>query len=313
MNRRLLLVDGNNLAARGFHAMSELATSKGEGTGAIYGFIKGMSWCRYQTKTPLFQTVVLWDGGHADYRKKIYKAYKQGRKLNEDKEKRADYHRQLDAIRWLLSYTGCKQVYVPGVEADDLISIFVGFLRKQGDSAVIYSGDGDFHQLYGQGVLIFDPKKEILGIPDIQKKWNVALNKIVLKKAIMGDASDNIKGVAKIGDKRAGLCCAYLGLRHDNPTTVTPRHCWRVITEKNGWSEKDGQWIELALSNKKVINRNIELMRLPLSWEESYYDDDQALDAMEQWLEKPKKNRRKFIELLGRYELDSILENLASW
>ena len=303
MNRRLLFIDGNSLAARSFHAMSELATSKNEHTGAIYGFLKGMSWCRYQTKIPLFQCVVFWDGGHAEYRKRIYKQYKQGRKLNEDKAQREDYHRQLDAIRELLSHSGCKQIFVRGCEADDLISVFIGFLRKQGDSSIIYSGDGDFHQLYGCGVDIFDPKKELLGIPDLRAKWKVPVDKILLKKVLVGDASDNIKGVAQVGTKRATMCCTYLRLSKS----------WKLEVEKNGWSEKEAKWIEIALESKKIVKRNIELMRLPSTWEQSFYDDEQAVEAMTQWLEKPKKNRRKFMELLDRHELDLILENLSNW
>lgn len=310
MNRRLLLVDGNNLAARCFHAMPELASEEGR-TGAIYGFIKGLSWCRYQTKVPMHQTVVFWDGGRSEVRKKIYPDYKAGRSM--EKEDREDYHRQIDVIREILEASGCNQIYVPGTEADDLIAIFCAFLRKQGDSAVIYSADGDFHQLFCSTILIFDPKKEMLGQADIDAKWNCAREKIVLKKALVGDSSDNIKGVPKIGDKRASLVVAYLGIRYDKNSPSDPGHSYRVCVEKNGWSEKDGKWIEHALEHKRLINRNIELMRLPQRWEESHYSDEQALDAMEQWLKKPKKNRRKFIELLGRYEMDSILENLANW
>lgn len=310
MNRRLLLVDGNNLAARCFHAMPEMASDEGR-TGAIYGFIKGLSWCRYQTKIPLFQTVVLWDGGHSERRKHIYPDYKGGRSM--EKEDRKDYYRQIDAIREILYCSGCRQVKVGGVEADDLISIFCGFLKKQHDSTVIYSADGDFHQLYCQSVMIFDPKKEMLGDPDFRAKWNVPLNKIVLKKALVGDSSDNIKGVPQIGEKRASIVCAYLGIRYDKATPSDPGHSYRVFVERDDYGEKDGKWVEHAMEHKRLINRNIELMRLPRRWEESHYSDEQALDAMEQWLTKPKKNRRKFIELLGRYEMDSILENLANW
>jgi len=314
MNRRILLVDGNNLAARSFFAMPELATTDEIRTGAILGFIKGLSWVRYKTKVPLFQTVVLWDGGHAEFRKKLYPDYKAGRSMQ--KEDREDYYRQMDVIRQLLKVSGCRQIKVDGVEADDLISIFGEFLRKQGDSSIIYSADGDFHQLASRSCQIFDPHASLLGPPDFQKKWGVPIEKILLKKCLVGDSSDNIKGVPKIGDKRANIVCAYLGIQHNLPSSKSgkdPHHTWRVTKEKLGWSEADGKWIELALENKLLINRNIRLMRLPLRWERTHYTEDQALDALNQWLHKPLKNRRKFIELLGRYEMDSILEDLSSW
>ena len=142
MNRRLLLVDGNNLAARSFHALGELSTSENERTGAIYGFLKGLSWCRYKTKTPLFQTIIFWDGGHSERRIKLYPQYKKGRRLNEDKRERESYHRQLEAIREIMATVGCRQLLIPDVEADDLISIFAAFLVKQRDACVVFSGEG---------------------------------------------------------------------------------------------------------------------------------------------------------------------------
>lgn len=293
--------------------MPELATSDDERTGAIYGFIKGLSWCRHQTKIPIYHTVVIWDGGHAEERKRIYPDYKKGRRLNEDKAEREDYFRQLEAIREILHISGCRQIKVDGAEADDIISIFTFLLREQRDDVVIFSGDGDFHQLYGQRVMIFDPKKEMLGAGDIKKKWTVPPGKILLKKALVGDSSDNIKGVPKIGDKRTNICCAFMGLRFDKHTPTDPGKQWRLCVEKNGAEGTDAKWVGHAMEHKKLVNRNIKLMRLPRSWEESYYDEDQALEAMEQWLTKPKKNRRRFIELLRRYEMDSILENLSNW
>ena len=80
--------------------MPEMATVDEVRTGAIFGFLKGISWCRYQTKIPLFQTVVFWDGGRAEERMSLYPDYKGGRSM--EKEDREDYYRQIDVIRELM-------------------------------------------------------------------------------------------------------------------------------------------------------------------------------------------------------------------
>lgn len=307
-----LLVDANNLAARCHHSMNELSTRGGIKTGAMVGFLKGISWVRWKTQIPLRDTVIIWDGGHADYRLKLYPEYKQGRKLNEpktpeDERDSAAYKAQLAFLREIMDTLEVKQLQVGGVEADDLISIFATLTGHGGGRSIIYSGDGDMHQLHSPTCSIFDPKKELMGWGDIKTKWKVQEpSDLLLYKALVGDPSDNIKGVKQIGPKRAQIVCCYLRAK-------LTRKGWRVEVKRTGWDEKDGKWVDKALAEQKLIQRNLKLMALPSSFAESYYTHDQAEEALTQWLTPSTRNTRKFIAHLERFELHSILDNLTNW
>ena len=308
---RHLFIDGNNLAARSKHAMSELSTTDGRKSGAVLGFLKGLSWCRNQTGISLNSTVVFWDCGRSQERIKIYPDYKAGRKMNkrdtpEEMEEFKQYHMQLEALHNILRCAGVRQVKVEGVEADDLISIFCNTV---GGSKVIQSGDADFHQLYSPLVGIFDPKKGLLGLVDMEKKWgSTDIQKYVLIKAMIGDASDNIKGVPQIGKARASLVAPFIRLSRD----PSKDYGWRIRRD-GAPDEKQAVWVKKALKNRSIIKRNVSLMRLPPTWEDSHYSLDQAEEALIQWMDRPSMNRRSFIAALESYELNSILENMNSW
>lgn len=303
-----LLIDINNLAARCFHAQNALSTADGTKTGAIYGALRGISWVRNTLKIPLYAVVLLWDGGHSEKRKLAYPDYKRGRRLNEPKtpEQEADskaYRWQLKKLREILSYTEVKQVRVLGVEADDLISVFSALLEQDGHAITVFSGDNDMHQL-SDIVTIFDPKKELLSESDILKKWKLLeISDIVLKKAIWGDSSDNIKGVPGVGDKRASIVCCYLSavdgelvVRNGDPATGA-----------------DAKFVQKVLDAKDIVERNLLLMELPRSWDKSLYTLDQAEEALVQFLRSSPDDFQAFIAELKELEMHSILETLGRW
>lgn len=314
VSRTYLFVDGNNLAARGHHAMNELSTRSGIKTGALVGFLKGLSWCRWKTQIPLRDTVIVWDGGRSSLRQMLCPGYKQGRKLNEprtpaDEADSAAYKAQLGFLKGIMATLEVKQLQVIGVEADDLISIFTKTVSTEGHMSIVFSGDGDFHQLHSPSCKIFDPKKELMGWGDIKLKWKLQeVADMHLYKALVGDPSDNIKGVAGIGAKRAAIVCCYLHARRNRTTQA-----WQVAVKRTGWDEKDGKWVEKALANQDRIERNFALMILPRTWDECLYEWDQAEEALLQWLEPTPRSTRKFIEQLERFELHSILNNLTNW
>lgn len=318
MRRHFLFVDANNLAARGFHAMSELSTRNGLKTGALVGFLKGLSWCRWKTQIPLRDTVLVWDGGRSERRMALCPDYKRGRKLNEPKtpEEEADsaaYKAQLRLLKEIMGTLEVKQLQVMGTEADDLISIFTKLAAKDGHTSIVFSGDGDMHQLHSPSCKVFDPKKELMGLGDIKLKWKInEIGDLHLYKALVGDASDNIKGVKQIGPKRALIVCSYLQARR-KADYARVRYGWALKVKRKGWNEKDGKWVEKALAEKKLVERNFQLMILPDSWDESHYSLAQAEDGLLQWLTPSTRSTRNFIEQLERFELHSILENLTNW
>ncbi len=316
MTRRILFVDANNLAARSFYAMRELSTLE-ERTGAIYGFLKGLGWCRYKTQIPLSDTVIVWDGGHSLKRLEIFDGYKKARKLNEpatpqEEADKESYHKQSNHIREIMECLEVRQIQVSDVEADDLISIFSTFVCKSKLRSLIFSGDGDFHQLFNASTSIWDPKKELLGLGDIEHKWRTTdIRQIPFIRAIAGDASDGIDGIKTVGIKRASICSQYLNYWR----STKHAYGFEIKVKVKGWEKPDAKWVDLVLErkNQRKIQRNLALMVLPEDWERSFYTYEQAEAAMTQWLAPRTKNRRRFIELLERFELSSILENLSNW
>jgi 5'-3' exonuclease len=297
--------------------MSELSAMDGQRTGAILGFLRGVSWVRHSTGIPLRDTTVFWDGGHAQERLKLFPAYKSGRSLHNPKDKNEEeksrhYYQQLQLLPGIIRSAGIRQVKVDCVEADDLISIFAHVVKSP---VVIYSGDGDFHQLYNARISIFDPGngknsgKGLLGQADFEKKWGpTEASNYPLIKAMVGDASDAIPGVKGIGKVWASRIAQFVTFKPEAPID------WRFF-RRGEPDEKQQKWIDkaLAVPNRRIIKRNITLMRLPLSWEDSFYSSDQAIDAMTQWLDRPKPDRRAFFQELERYELHSVIENINNW
>lgn len=314
-----LIVDANNLAARCHHAMNELSMSDGSKTGAILGFLKGLSWVRWKTQISLRDTVVIWDGGHCAHRKQLLPTYKAGRKLNEPKtpEQQADsaaYKAQLTWIKEILTHLEVRQIQVGGVEADDLISIFSNLATKEGNHSIIFSGDGDMHQLSSSSCRIFDPKKSLLGWGDIKSKWGVdAPDDLRLFKALCGDASDNIKGAPQIGLKRAKIVCAYLRCVRRNVGEGFAYYVEPKTGRKPEPDSKDAKLVAKAITHKKILMRNLMLMVLPKTFEDSFMSFEQYESALVQWLSPGTRNTRSFIEQLERFELHSILENLSNW
>jgi len=315
VSETFLFIDANNLIARTHHVMTELSTSEGLRTGALHGFLKGMSWCRHTTQIGLGYTVAVWDAGHSQGRLDLYPQYKRGRRLNEPKtpEDEADRTAYKQNIKWAkeaLSYTRCRQLCVDGVEADDLISIFTRLVEASGGRSIIYSGDADMHQLYSRSTDIFDPKKQLLGFSDIQHKWNVPIKQLPLVKAMMGDKSDNIDGVAQIGPKRAAMLSPYFMWHF---TRWGFYRCERNEVEPT--DERHTKWIDhiQVTKNKKIVERNLHLMALPRTFERSYLTDQQAETSLLQWKKRRANRRKEFIALLERFELNEILNNITNW
>ena len=147
----LTLVDGNHVACRCFYsAVSNLRKSDGEATGVVYGFFKSFFYSLKKISGTREESIVVWDGGKSVKRLELFPDYKKREKLKD--EEYTEYLQQLTLIREGLTYLGVKQVYVSGVEADDVLSILANSCKS---NVVIVSGDKDFHQCVSDKVSIF--------------------------------------------------------------------------------------------------------------------------------------------------------------
>lgn len=212
MNKKekLVLIDGNSLINRAFYALPLLKNSSGEYSNAVYGFCNILLKL-IETEQPKYMAVAF-DLGHPTFRHQIYADYKAGRKKMPD-----ELAVQLPILKKVLAAMNVTFVEQKGIEADDLI----GTLSKKFDTqTIIVSGDRDLFQLVDSTTSVWFTKKgiseAIIVTPqNIKDVYGVNANQVVDLKSLMGDSSDNIKGVAGIGEKGAkNLIATYASVEN---------------------------------------------------------------------------------------------------
>ena len=303
-----LLVDANNIASRSHHAMSRLSTTDGRLSGAIHGSILTITNAARTYNVSMQNVVLLWDGGRAKGRLELYPEYKGNRKKREnatehEQQEMSAYQTQLISMWEHMRHIGCVSIRVEGTEADDLLSLFATALDNPESTCYILSGDKDFHQLATDRIRIVDPKNGLTALEKICTVWEVdkPATQIPFLKALQGDASDNIKGVPKIGEVRAKLVRQHI-CDYEHFCTK------KVITS----DKKAQKCLDAVYANEDVIHRNMKLMKLPRSWEESFYDEKVSDEAMNQC--KPsKRDPVAFAKFLKSWELEKLLSELHNW
>lgn len=195
---KLVLIDGNSLINRAFYALPLLTNADGEFSNAVYGFCNILIKL-IEAECPKYIGVAF-DMGYPTFRHELYKDYKAGRKKMPD-----ELASQLPILKSALASMGIKFIEKKGIEADDII----GTLAKRFDiPTIIVSGDKDLFQLVDSTTSVWFTKK---GISDtlvvtpknIKEVYGVEANQVIEFKALMGDSSDRIKGVAGVGEKTA--------------------------------------------------------------------------------------------------------------
>ncbi len=201
MSLKMLLVDGNSLLHRAFHALPVMTSESGEYTNALHGFMMMLLRVIGEEKPELI--AVAFDRHAPTFRHVRYDAYKAGRAPTPD-ELRA----QFITIRELLAEMNVTMLEMDGYEADDLLGSMSLKCEQQGIDALIITGDRDAFQLAGEHTTVLYTKQ---GIKDtervtpefIRNKYGVEPVQLIDVKGLMGDASDNIPGIAGIGEKTA--------------------------------------------------------------------------------------------------------------
>ena len=199
---KLVLIDGNSLSFRAFYALPLLSNKAGIHTNAILGFAKLLEKIIREEQPTHF--LVAFDAGKTTFRHSKYSEYKGGRQKTPP-----ELSEQFPYIRQLLDAYHIKHYELENYEADDII----GPLSKEADQndfeTIIVTGDRDLTQLATQNVTIYYTKKGVTDVdhytPEfIAEKYNgLKPIQIIDMKGLMGDSSDNIPGVAGVGEKTA--------------------------------------------------------------------------------------------------------------
>ena len=210
----LLLVDGNSIINRAYYAVigrAPMTAPDGTPTGAVNGFFNSVLGVMKEYNPDYM--CVLFDRKEPTFRHKMSAEYKVNRKGMPD-----DLHAQMPVVKNLLDLYGIKRMELAGYEADDLIGTLSKQGEEQGMDVYIFSGDHDDFQLISDKVSVIMPQsgkgKEPRVLFDrkmFEETYGVKPEVFVQVKALMGDNSDNIKGVEKVGEKTAFKLIADYG------------------------------------------------------------------------------------------------------
>ncbi|MFT4606824.1 MAG: DNA polymerase-1 [Urechidicola sp.] len=194
--KKLVLVDGSSYLFRAFHGMPPL-TFDGHPTGAIYGVLNMLRKLIIDEKPD--NIGVVFDAKGKTFRNDIYELYKANRPPMPD-----DLRVQIEPLHEIIKAQGLPLISIVGVEADDVIGTMAVAAVKNGYDVLISTGDKDMAQLVNENVrLINTMNSQLMTVDTVPEKFQVKPDQIIDYLALMGDTSDNIPGVPKVGPKTA--------------------------------------------------------------------------------------------------------------
>ena len=203
MSQRLVIIDGKSIFYRGYHAMSGLTTSKGTPSGGIYGFT--LLALNIIKKLAPDYVCVAWDKSQTNIRsrRKLYPEYKAKRQSAPE-----SFYEQIPILFELLEAFSWPLYELDDYEADDIMATLAVQARAAGLETILVSSDLDLLQALGERTKIYVLKKGMKNIyefdeAEFEAKYSLKVGQFRDLKALMGDSSDNIPGVASIGQKKA--------------------------------------------------------------------------------------------------------------
>ncbi len=220
MNKKFLAVDGNSIINRAFYGVRPLTTSDGRYTNAIYGFIN-MLMKQKEAINPDY-ALVAFDLKAPTFRHKSYASYKAGRKPMPD-----ELFSQLEPCKQACRLLGFNIAEVEGFEADDILGTCAEICNQNNDSCYLLTGDRDSFQLVSENTTVLYASKNDTIFYDLEKiraDYGVEPLQLIEVKALMGDSSDNIPGVAGIGEKTALKIiseCKTIERLYENPQALS--------------------------------------------------------------------------------------------
>jgi len=254
--KTLLLIDANSIIHRCFHALPKFTAPDGRPSGALYGLASVL--IKIFRETPPDYAAALFDRPEPTFRDKMYKEYKAQRPPTDD-----ILISQLIEAPNLFERFGVRPFNKAGFEADDLIATFAERFKNQ-LQVIIMTGDMDTLQMVKDGkITVRTFKKGISETIDfdeaaVKNKYGLEPNQLLDYKALVGDASDNIKGVSGIGPKTAAGILHKTGTLENayaNPVLL-PEKVRKKLVESKEQAELSKRLVTLE---KNVPIGNIKL------------------------------------------------------
>ncbi len=246
-SKPFILVDGSAYLFRAFHALPPLTNSHGEPTGAVYGVVSMLR--KLLADYDPTYIAVTFDTKEKTFRDDLYPEYKAHRK-----ETPPELISQFPILVEVVKAMGLPVLQVPGVEADDVMGTLAVHATQQGWKTLISTSDKDLAQLVNTEVTLMNTMTDtFLDEAGVLEKFGVNPNQIIDYLTLIGDTSDNVPGVPKVGPKTAAKWLAeYQTL--DN-----------IITHANAFPGKVGEYLrqsvgQIPLSKQLVtIKLDVEL------------------------------------------------------
>jgi DNA polymerase-1 len=236
MTQHVLIVDGNNMVSRFYHAIPPLTDPRGELVHAVHGlacFIPKVRGILQLNHEPV--CVVAFDSKLDP--NSLHECLRANYKANRE-EKPPDWHRQMDQCAEVCRLAGWQVMKKDGVEADDLIAGAAEYLSEKDCLVSVLTSDKDLYQLTGGNVTMLRPNHQGGGYihfdaAAVKNKWGVEPKLIAQWLALVGDSSDNLPGVPKIGEKTATNLLNTHGNIFKIIQDLPPTHRHRMAIEAN--------------------------------------------------------------------------------
>ena len=203
MAKKIVLIDGHSILNRAFYGLPDLTNAQGQHTGGVYGFLTILF--KVLSEENADYLAVAFDVHAPTFRHALYAEYKGTRKPMPE-----ELREQVPLLKQTLAAMGILTIEQPGLEADDILGTLAKRAEADGMEAAVISGDRDLLQIAGEHIKIRIPKTkggrtevEDYYAKDVKEAYQVTPKQFIELKALMGDASDNIPGVPKVGAKTA--------------------------------------------------------------------------------------------------------------
>ena len=315
--RKVVLVDGHHMLHRVcfIPELQALKRSDGFPTGPVFGFLRVLraTLDRFTADT----CVVCWDTpGTSDVpgrRDTIYPEYKANRADKEKPEALQHLGQQLEMLFNILPYLNVKQLGIPGFEGDDMIYLLVKHLSLEDFEPIVVSDDKDLLQLVREGAAVYRPiADQLVNYANFEEMTGTHPEAFVLRKAIVGDTSDNIKGVQGVGEKTADKLLREAYQNEAGDWVVDSLMLEEDYTPLKDLCENHKTKTAQKVTDQwDVVERNLKLMDLRKNVFGSYLSS--KADIV---IAAPGNMGFTDVELiqeLGKYEFNKIMEQFATW
>lgn len=276
----LVLIDGSSYLYRAYHALPKLSNSAGEPTGALHGVLSMIN--KLVRDEAAKHIAVVFDAPGKTFRDDLYADYKANRPPMPD-----DLRQQVEPLIEAVTAMGLPLLRIEGVEADDVIGTLCRRCTQQGLKVLVSTGDKDMAQLVNEDVTLVNTMTgQVLDRDGVKKKFDVFPEQIIDYLALVGDSSDNIPGVPRVGAKTAAKWLNQYPTADD------------IIENADNIGGKVGE----------SLREHIE--QLQLSRELATIREDVELPANFDDLTPGEADEAALRDIYGRYELRQLLRQL---